>query len=48
MYRINTTGYNKEEKTTIAKDYLLPIIREQVKFEEKDIIIPTETIQYII
>ena len=48
MYRINTSGYNKEEKTTIAKDYLLPIIREQVRFEEKDIIVPTETIQYII
>ena len=48
MYRIHTSGYNKNEKTTIAKDYLLPKIIEQVKFEKEQIIIPDETIHYII
>ena len=48
MYRIQTKGYEKKQKTVIANDYLLPKIREQVKFEANDIIIPDETIQYII
>jgi len=48
MYRIQTTGYNQKQKTVITNDYLLPKIREQVKFTEKDIIIPDQTIHYII
>ena len=48
MYRIQTKGYDKPEKTTIASDYLLPKIREQVKFAPEDIIIPNETIHHII
>jgi ATP-dependent Lon protease len=32
----------------IAKKYLLPKIREQVNFQEEDIVIPDETIQYIV
>ena len=48
MYRIQTKGYDKKEKTTIANDYLLPKIREQVKFAEEDIIIPEETLHHII
>lgn len=48
MYRIHTAGYNKIEKTTIAKDYLLPKIMEQVKFKHGQIDIPDETIQYVI
>jgi ATP-dependent Lon protease len=48
MYRIQTKGYNMKQKVTISSNYLLPRIREQVKFEEKDIIIPEQTIQYII
>jgi ATP-dependent Lon protease len=48
MYRIQTKGYDKKEKTTIAMDYLLPKIREQVKFTAEDITVPEETIQYII
>jgi ATP-dependent Lon protease len=48
MYRINTSGYDKDNKTIIANDYLMPTIIKQVKFKENDIIIPTETIQYII
>ena len=48
MYRINTTGYDKEHKTIIAKEYLLPRIREQVKFTNEQVLFTTETIQNII
>jgi ATP-dependent Lon protease len=48
MYRIQTKGYDKKEKIVISNDYLLPKIREQVKFEQKDIIIPDETIGHIV
>jgi len=48
MYRIQTNGYDAKEKTVIARDYLLPKIREQVNFLDGDIIIPDETIQYIV
>jgi ATP-dependent Lon protease len=48
MYRIQTKGYDTKEKITIAKDYLLPKIREQVSFKTEDIVIPDETLHYII
>lgn len=48
MYRIQTTGYDTKEKITIARDYLLPKIREQVSFSKEDITIPDETLHYII
>ena len=48
MYRIQTKGYNQKQKTVIANIYLLPKIREQVKFKSEDIIIPEQTIHYII
>jgi ATP-dependent Lon protease len=48
MYRIQTKGYNQKQKTVIANNYLLPKIREQVKFMIEDIIIPDPTIHYII
>jgi ATP-dependent Lon protease len=48
MYRIQTKGYNQKQKTIIANDYLLPKIREQVKFKNEDIIIPDEAIHYIV
>jgi len=48
MYRIQTKGYDAKEKTVIARKHLLPKIREQVNFTEEDVIIPDETIQYII
>ena len=48
MYRIQTKGYDSKEKTVIAKNYLLPKIREQVNFNDSDIIVPDDTIQYII
>jgi len=48
MYRIQTKGYNQKQKTVIANSYLLPKIREQVRFKTEDIIIPDETEHYII
>ena len=48
MYRIQTKGYNQKQKTVIANSYLLPKIREQVRFSTEDIIIPDETEHYII
>ena len=47
MYRIHTKGYDKKQKTIISNNHLLPKIREQVKFSESDIIIPDETLHYI-
>ena len=48
MYRIHTKGYDAKEKVKITRDYLLPKIREQVNFTEDEIIIPDETIQYLV
>jgi ATP-dependent Lon protease len=48
MYRIQTKGYDAKEKIVIARNYMLPKIREQVNFSEEDVIIPDETLQYII
>ena len=47
MYRIETKGYNHKQKINIANNYLLPKIREQVKFSDEQIIIPEKTIQYL-
>jgi ATP-dependent Lon protease len=48
MYRITTKGYKKQEKITIAQQYLVPKIIPQVKFDKEEIIIPDETVDYII
>lgn len=48
MYSIQTKGYDTKEKITIANDYLLPKIREQVNFKKEDVIIPDATLEYII
>lgn len=48
MYSISTKGYTTKEKVTIANNYLLPKIREQVNFKKDDIVIPDDTLEYII
>jgi ATP-dependent Lon protease len=48
MYKIQTKGYDKKEKTIIGNNYLLPKIREQVKFSSEDIVIPDQAIHHII
>lgn len=48
MYRISTRGYDVKEKTEIVQKYLLPKIREQLKFVKDEIVIPDEVLRYII
>ena len=48
MYRIQTKGYDQAQKTTIANNYLLPKILEQIVFKTEDITISEDTMHYII
>jgi hypothetical protein len=48
MYRIHTNGYTKKDKTQIAQKYLIPKIQTEVAFKSDQIIIPDETIEYIV
>ena len=48
MYRIETKGYNKKEKTTIASKYLLPVIEKNIKFDTGQVVMSDEIIHYII
>jgi len=48
MYRILTKGYNQAEKITIAQNFLLPKIQEQVRFTKDDVVFEKETLEYII
>jgi ATP-dependent Lon protease len=48
MYRIVTKGYETKEKITIARNYMLPKIREQVGFGPDDIIIGDDVLGHII
>ncbi len=48
MYSIQTKGYNRDEKTTIANNYLIPSIEKNIGFEKGQINIPTESLHYII
>lgn len=48
MYHIKTKGYDTKDKIKIARDYLLPKIREQVKFSETEVVITDEVLNYLI
>ena len=48
MYRVETNGYTMADKKIIAYKYLLPKIQKQVNIEEGQVIIPDETLSYII
>lgn len=47
MYHIETKGYDNSEKNIIANKYLLPKIRENVFFDEGNIIIEDDILEYI-
>jgi len=47
MYRIQTNGYTSKEKVVIARDYLIPKIRENIRFAEGDIVIPEGTLTHL-
>ena len=48
MYAIHTKGYELKDKLIIARQHLLPKIREQVNFTEEEVTIPDDVISYII
>jgi ATP-dependent Lon protease len=48
MYRIQTKGYDLKEKLIIARNYMLPKIREQVGFKPDEVIITDEVLSHII
>jgi ATP-dependent Lon protease len=48
MYRIVTKGYETKEKITIARNYMLPKIREQVGFGPDDVVIGDDVLGHII
>lgn len=48
MYRIVTKGYELKEKITIARNYMLPKIREQVGFGPDEIVISDDVLGHII
>jgi hypothetical protein len=48
MYKIETKGYKTKDKLVIAKDYLLPKIREEIKFASDTIVFNDELLEYII
>jgi ATP-dependent Lon protease len=48
MYKIETKGYKTKDKLVICKDYLLPKICEQAKFEKEDIVLDDDVLEYII
>lgn len=47
MYRIKTNGYSVKEKIVIANQYLMPKIREQVRFKDEEIVITDSVLGYI-
>ena len=48
MYKIETKGYKTKDKLVIAKDYLLPKIREEIKFSIDDVVFNNDILEYII
>ena len=48
MYKIETKGYKTKDKLIIAKDYLLPKIREEIKFASDSILFSDAILEYII
>ena len=48
MFKIETKGYKTKDKLVIAKDYLLPKIREEIKFASDTIVFNDELLEYII
>ena len=48
MYKIQTKGYDKKQKMIISTNYLLPKIRQQIKFNIDEVSITDEALHYII
>ena len=48
MYKIETKGYKTKDKLVICRDYLLPSVYKQAKFEKDDIVLNDDILEYII
>ena len=48
MFKIETSGYNTQEKMVIAENHLIPAICADVKFDHGDVLFPRETLTFII
>jgi ATP-dependent Lon protease len=48
MYRIQTDGYSEKQKIVIARDYLIPKIREQIRFTPEEVVLEDEIIGHVI
>lgn len=48
MYTIRTEGYTNTQKGIITKQYLSPSLRTNLRFNDTDVVITDESIQYII
>jgi ATP-dependent Lon protease len=48
MYKIETKGYKTKEKLIIAKQHLLPKIRDEIKFDSSTIVFNDDLLEYII
>lgn len=48
MYKIQTNGYSSIEKKTIAENYLIPNIENNIGFSPQDISLSSKMIEYII
>lgn len=48
MYKIKTNGYSTNDKIEIAKNYLIPVIQDCMKFEDGQVTIEEKTFQSII
>lgn len=48
MYRIQTQGYNGKQKNTISRNYLVPNIEKNVRFNDGEITITDKAIEYMV
>ena len=48
MHRIKTSGFDKSDKTNIAKDYLIPSLLREFSLQESDVTFEQDAIHYII
>ena len=48
MYKISTKGYQEKEKIVIAQKHLLPKIREQITFDEGEVVVDEAVVKHIV
>lgn len=48
MYNIHTKGYNAKDKVVIARQYLVPVFAEQLKFTPEDVVLTDDILAEIV